>query len=54
MNVQISPLNTPPVRGTGPEDDAPGGRGRIVLIGGVALAVVLNLRRLRRHLAAAH
>ncbi|MFO1248110.1 MAG: efflux RND transporter periplasmic adaptor subunit [Alphaproteobacteria bacterium] len=41
MNVQISPLNTPPVRNAGP-DDAPAGRGRIILIGAAALAVVLG------------
>jgi multidrug efflux system membrane fusion protein len=41
MNVQITPLQTPPVRDSH-SDDEPGGRGRIVLIGGVALAVALG------------
>ena len=41
MNVQISPLQTPPVRDAGP-DDAPAGRGRIFLIGGAALVLALG------------
>jgi len=41
MNVQIAPLNTPPVRDDD-RDDEPAGRGRIYLIGGVALALALG------------
>ncbi len=41
MNVQINPLNTPPVRDED-RDDAPAGRGRIYAIGGVALALALG------------
>lgn len=41
MNVQITPLNTPPVRDDD-RDDAPAGRGRIYVIGGVALALALG------------
>lgn len=41
MNVQIKPLNTPPVRDED-RDDAPAGRGRIAVIGGVALALALG------------
>jgi len=40
MNVQITPLQTPPVRDDD-RDDEPG-RGRIYLIGGVALALALG------------
>ena len=40
MNVQINPLQTPPVRGDD-QDDAPGGRGRTLAIGGAALALIL-------------
>jgi len=41
MNVQINPLHTPPVRG-GDQDDAPGGRGRTLAIGGAALVLILG------------
>ena len=41
MNVQINPLNTPPVRDDD-RDDAPAGRGRIAVIGGVGLALALG------------
>jgi multidrug efflux system membrane fusion protein len=41
MNVQINPLQTPPVRDDD-RDDGPGGRGRSFAIGGVALALVLG------------
>jgi multidrug efflux system membrane fusion protein len=41
MNVQISPLETPPV-GDDELDDSPGGHTRTYLIGGVALALVLG------------
>jgi multidrug efflux system membrane fusion protein len=41
MNVQINPLQTPPVRGDD-RDDAPGGRGRTLAIGGAALALILG------------
>src|SRR5471030_1660434 len=41
MNVQIAPLKTPPVRDDD-RDDAPAGRGRIYVIGGVALALALG------------
>ncbi len=41
MNVQINPLQTPPVRGED-RDDAPGGRGRTFAIGGAALALILG------------
>jgi multidrug efflux system membrane fusion protein len=41
MNVQIAPLNTPPVRDDD-RDDVPAGRGRIYVIGGVALALALG------------
>jgi len=41
MNVQINPLNTPPVRDED-RDDAPAGRGRIYAIGGGALALALG------------
>lgn len=41
MNVQINPLQTPPVRGDD-RDDAPGGRGRMLAIGGAALALILG------------
>jgi multidrug efflux system membrane fusion protein len=41
MNVQINPLQTPPSRDD-VRDDAPGGRGRTFLFGGVALALALG------------
>jgi multidrug efflux system membrane fusion protein len=41
MNVQISPLETPPARDD-EMDDAPGGHARTYLIGGAALALVLG------------
>jgi multidrug efflux system membrane fusion protein len=41
MNVQITPLQTPPVRDSH-RDEEPGGRGRTYLIGGVALALALG------------
>ncbi len=41
MNVQISPLNAPPVRDDD-RDDAPAGRGRIYAIGGAALLLALG------------
>jgi len=41
MNVQITPLQTPPVRDSRP-DDAPSGKGRTFVIGGVALALALG------------
>jgi len=41
MNVQINPLQTPPVHGDD-GDDAPGGRGRTLAIGGAALALILG------------
>lgn len=41
MNVQITPLQTPPVRDSH-RDDVPGGRARTYLIGGVALALALG------------
>jgi multidrug efflux system membrane fusion protein len=41
MNVQITPLKTPPVRDDR-RDDAPEGRSRIYVIGGVALALALG------------
>ena len=41
MNVQINPLQTPPVR-SDDGDDAPGGRGRTLAIGGAALALILG------------
>src|SRR5690349_10884342 len=41
MNVQITPLKTPPVRDSH-RDDAPAGRGRTYVIGGVALALALG------------
>ncbi|HET7086466.1 MAG TPA: efflux RND transporter periplasmic adaptor subunit [Rhizomicrobium sp.] len=41
MNVQIAPLKTPPLRDDD-RDDAPAGRGRLFLIGGAALAVLLG------------
>ena len=41
MNVQISPLQTPPV-GDDELDDTPGGHTRTYLIGGVALALALG------------
>ena len=41
MNVQISPLQTPPVRDAGP-DDASSGRRRTILIGVAALALLLG------------
>jgi len=41
MNVQISPLKPLPTQDDD-RDDAPGGRGRTFLIGGVALAVALG------------
>jgi multidrug efflux system membrane fusion protein len=41
MNVQINPLPTPPVRDDD-GDDALGGRGRTLAIGGAALAVLLG------------
>jgi membrane fusion protein, multidrug efflux system len=41
MNVQISPLQTPPVRDDD-QDDVPAGRARTYLIGGAALAIVLG------------
>jgi len=41
MNVQITPLQTPPVRDSH-EDDAPSGKGRTFVIGGVALALALG------------
>ena len=41
MNVQINPLQTPPVRGDD-QDDVPGGRGRTLAIGGAALALILG------------
>ena len=41
MNVQISPLETPPVADD-EMDDTPGGHARTYLIGGVALAMVLG------------
>ena len=41
MNVQITPLQTPPVRDSH-GDEEPGGRGRTFLIGGVALALALG------------
>ena len=45
MNVQISPLQTPPVRDAGPDDDESTGRGRTWLIGGEWLdSVYLELR----------
>ncbi|HYJ36633.1 MAG TPA: efflux RND transporter periplasmic adaptor subunit, partial [Rhizomicrobium sp.] len=42
MNVQITPLKTLPTRQDDDQDDVPAGRGRIYLIGGVALAVALG------------
>ena len=41
MNVQIAPLNTPPVRDDD-RDDAPAGRGRTYAIGGAALLLALG------------
>jgi len=41
MNVQITPLQIPPVRDS-QGDDEPGGRGRAYLIGGVALVLALG------------
>ena len=41
MNVQVSPLNTPPVRDDD-RDDAPDGRGRTYAIGGAALLLALG------------
>ena len=41
MNVQITPLQIPPVRDS-QGDDEPGGRGRTYLIGGVALVLALG------------
>ncbi|HWU53925.1 MAG TPA: efflux RND transporter periplasmic adaptor subunit [Rhizomicrobium sp.] len=41
MNVQITPLQTPPVRDS-QRDDEPGGRGRTYVIGGAALALALG------------
>jgi len=41
MNVQITPLQTPPVRDSH-RDEEPGGRGRTFLIGGAALALALG------------
>jgi membrane fusion protein, multidrug efflux system len=41
MNVQITPLQTPPVRDSH-RDDGPGGRARIFLIGGAALVLALG------------
>jgi multidrug efflux system membrane fusion protein len=41
MNVQVSPLQTPPVRDDD-RDDAPAGRGRTYLIGGAALVLALG------------
>src|SRR5690242_9750015 len=41
MNVQITPLQTPPVRDSH-RDEEPGGRGRTYLIGGVALVLALG------------
>lgn len=41
MNVQITPLQTPPVRDSH-RDDAPGGRSRTFLIGGAALVLALG------------
>ena len=42
MNVQISPLQTPPVRHAGPDDDESTGRGRTWLIGGLGLLLALG------------
>jgi hypothetical protein len=42
MNVQINPLNTPPLRDDDRDDNAPAGRGRVAVIGGVALALALG------------
>ena len=41
MNVQITPLQIPPVRDS-QGDDEPGGRGRAYLIGGMALVLALG------------
>jgi membrane fusion protein, multidrug efflux system len=41
MNVQINPLQTPPVRDDD-RDDSPAGRGRIYAIGGLALVLALG------------
>ena len=41
MNVQITPLQTPPVRNS-QRDDEPSGRGRTYLIGAAALALALG------------
>jgi len=41
MNVQITPLQTPPVRNS-QGDEEPSGRGRTILIGAVALALALG------------
>jgi multidrug efflux system membrane fusion protein len=41
MNVQITPLQTPPVRDSH-RDDVPGGRARTYLIGGAALVLALG------------
>jgi membrane fusion protein, multidrug efflux system len=41
MNVQITPLQTPPVRDSH-RDDGPGGRARTFLIGGAALVLALG------------
>jgi len=42
MNVQITPLKTLPTRQDDDQDDVPAGRGRVYLIGGVALAMALG------------
>jgi len=41
MNVQITPLPTPPVRDSH-RDEEPSGRGRVYLIGAAALALALG------------